>query len=101
MWILLKEYLDNNKNFRKSSIDCPLDLKKLRSKTPSQERQIVRKLMPIAFKLYDDDDELYFSGYMSSACSEEDFEPLDWAMGNYGCTKLKYRNPKTGKWKYL
>lgn len=48
------------------------------------------------FRLYDDDGELYFTGYLYSEeiAGEEvdEFAPLDWAMYDSGCTEIKYRN---------
>jgi len=45
------------------------------------------KGMPVRFKIYDDDDNLYFEGRME----EENFHPLDdFGMPSYGCTYLKY-----------
>jgi hypothetical protein len=46
------------------------------------------------FKLYDDDDILYYSGYLHEDIEGEDeFIPLDWGMMDSGCTRLDYRNP--------
>ncbi len=50
------------------------------------------------FKLYDDDGELYFEGASNDQSSEAAFVPLDWAMGNYGCTDIEYLDANTGKW---
>ena len=46
------------------------------------------------FKLFDDDDELYYEGVARDL--ETGFEPLDWAEYNAGCTKIKYL--EDGKW---
>jgi hypothetical protein len=54
--------------------------------------------LPHEFKLYDDDNELYYEGRCSS---DESFQPLDWAEGDAGCTYIKYKNPKTGTWEIL
>jgi hypothetical protein len=48
------------------------------------------------FKLYDDDDVLYYSGYLHKDC-EDELDPLDWAMYDSGCTRIDYRN-KDGKY---
>lgn len=57
------------------------------------------------FKLFDDDGELYYSGYalpLDSPYIESGFEPLDdFGMPNAGCTEIKYRNEKTGKYETL
>ena len=50
----------------------------------------------IFFKLYDDDDILYYSGYLHEN-EEDEFAPLDWGMADSGCTRIDVRNPKTGK----
>lgn len=101
MWIILKDYLES-KDIIVRSVDCDLDYKLLKKLSPEKRRRYVRKLMPIAFKLYDDDDELYFSGYQTHNPKDSGFEPLDdFGEGHSGCTKIKYRNPKTGKWDLL
>lgn len=51
------------------------------------------------FELYDDDEELYYRGYLHKDC-EDEFEPLDWGMYDSGCTDIKYRN-KLGKMEIL
>lgn len=53
------------------------------------------KEMTIAIRLYDDDDELYYSGWMTQELmdSEDCFAPLDWAMFNAGCTSMQYKEP--------
>lgn len=44
------------------------------------------------FKLYDDDDNCYYTGYFyGDADSEDAFIPLDWAARDAGCTYIKYR----------
>lgn len=51
----------------------------------------------IPFKLYDDDGNLYYEGYMSEKlyeAGEAIFEPLDWAMADAGCTELKVNGPR-------
>ena len=53
-----------------------------------------------AFKMYDDDKELYYLGRITG--NYEGFEPLDdFGMPNAGCTGIKYRDPNTGAWNYL
>jgi hypothetical protein len=43
--------------------------------------------LPVRFKMYDDDGELYFEGRMETP----DFHPLDdFGMPGYGCTEIKY-----------
>jgi hypothetical protein len=48
--------------------------------------------LPHRFKIYDDDDELYYEGRSSRI----DFEPLDWAMWDAGATRIDYL--ENGKW---
>ena len=43
------------------------------------------KAFPVRFKLYDDDDNLYYEGRMQ----QQEFGPLDWATGHAGCTYMK------------
>lgn len=62
--------------------------------TPEQVKQIKADGFTAHFKLYDDDDELYYSGYLKGnlAGSEEAFAPLDnYGEPNAGCTLIKYR----------
>lgn len=52
----------------------------------------------IPFRLYDDDDVLYYEGKMSEDC--EGFEPLDhFGMPNAGCTWIE--TFENGKWSQL
>lgn len=65
-----------------------------------------KSFMKNKFKLFDDDDNLYFEGiYDENSISdfnpEEEFEPLDWAMNDSGCTYMKYYNVKTKSWNIL
>jgi len=57
------------------------------------------------FKLYDDDDNLYFEGIAQELGDDDDpedeFNPLDWAMNDCGCTYIKYYNKKTKAWDTL
>lgn len=45
--------------------------------------------LPVWFRVFDDDRNLYFEGRMDTA----DFEPLDDLGRAYGATTLKYREP--------
>jgi hypothetical protein len=53
------------------------------------------------FKMYDDDDNLYFEGYfLGDKTAEEAFAPLeDYGEGGAGCTKIFYKNGR--KWEQL
>lgn len=53
-----------------------------------------------AFRLYDDDGNLCNSGVSSDRDSEEAFEPLDFAEGAYGCTRIDYLQDD-GEWETL
>jgi hypothetical protein len=48
----------------------------------------------LKFRLYDDDDELYFEGVMTPTKSESLFRPLDAFMG-WGCTSIKIKSGNT------
>jgi hypothetical protein len=59
------------------------------------------------FRMYDDDDELYYEGRWVADPDVPDeafegFEPLDcFGAPNAGCTRLDYRNDATGEWARL
>lgn len=53
-----------------------------------------------AFRLYGDDGDLIVSGVSSDRDSEEAFEPLDFAMDAYGCTRIDYLQDD-GEWETL
>ena len=42
------------------------------------------------FRLLDDDDIVYYSGLLFED-SDDEFEPLDWAMADSGCTQIEYK----------
>ncbi len=48
------------------------------------------------FRLYDDDGNLYAQGMIALDDDDDGFEPLDWAMGNWGCTEIRYHTPGKG-----
>ncbi|CAQ71596.1 hypothetical protein RALTA_B0985 [Cupriavidus taiwanensis LMG 19424] len=60
----------------------------------------LRKQMPYASRLYDDDGELYYEGLSSDRDSEIAFQPLDWATADSGCTYIEYLQDN-GKWEQL
>ena len=84
-----------------SSIEGPDDMgeKLVKLETPrvygtnQQERDNIRAGKAgkgTHFKLYDDDDNCYFTGYFyGDADSEDAFAPLDWATNDAGCTYIK------------
>jgi hypothetical protein len=47
--------------------------------------------LPHAFRLLDDDGEVYYLGRSDDASSQAAFAPLDWAEGYSGCTTIEYR----------
>lgn len=49
----------------------------------------------INFRIYDDDDILYFEGWMHEGI-EDDFAPLNWAMADSGATRIDLQ--ENGKW---
>lgn len=58
------------------------------------------------FKIYDDDNEIYYTGVRTGEAeefgSEDGFEPLDdFGTPNAGATEIRYFNPKTGEFKAL
>jgi len=57
----------------------------------------------VPFRLYDDDNNLYFEGLISENWIEGEadfaFAPLDWAMAVFGCTHMEYFNGE--KWEEL
>lgn len=59
---------------------------------------------PVAFRLLDDDGQVYFTGWLEgpeleTADGETAFEPLDVFGAAYGCTELQYQ--ENGCWKTL
>lgn len=69
-------------------------------KATKEDKAKAKKLgFTVFFELYDDDNIKYYSGYMHEDI-EDDFEPLDWAMYDSGCTYIKLRD-KDGKMEIL
>lgn len=59
------------------------------------------KAKGVYFRLYDDDDEHYYSGYVVVKNDEDLIAPLlDFGEGYAGCTKIKHRT-ESGKLEYL
>lgn len=56
----------------------------------------------VAFKMFDDDDNLYYEGFLyGDETSEDGFSPLEcYGTPNAGCTYIQYQN-KNGKWETL
>jgi hypothetical protein len=60
--------------------------------------------LPYEFRLFDDDNVLYYEGRcgdITSACEEEAFGPQDWAMNEAGVTTTEYRKVGATKWEDL
>lgn len=56
---------------------------------------------PFKFKLFDDDNVHYFTGYSAVDNTELAFNPLDEYGSNYGCTYIEYWNPIKKVWEML
>lgn len=57
--------------------------------------------LPYKFRLYDDDDNLYFEGSSDDRDSEAGFDPLDdYGMPDSGCTYIQYLQDD-GSWETL
>ena len=55
--------------------------------------QIAEHPKALEFRLYDDDGELYYTGFYLGPDYETQFAPLDdFGMPNSGCTSIHYRN---------
>jgi hypothetical protein len=93
-WIIVRNYLDSDTKLGGGkAIPAEHVLKAYKNHPDTQY-----------FMLYDDDDNLYYDGYiLEDEDSDYDslFDPLDWATYNAGCTYIKYRNQKTGKMEIL
>lgn len=57
-------------------------------------------VLPFRFQLFDDDGYLLYEGQSATYDDDAAFEPLDWAMGDSGCTYIEYRQPD-GTWERL
>ena len=106
MWILTRAHFGDRgqfcccdqEQFCLASWDCNVDVKSLDGLLYEQIVQIVRKTMPIAIRLYDENDVVLYSGYTSSIDEERDYEPLYWAMSKYECTEMRHYDPDTERW---
>lgn len=100
MWIITKDKIfdpniDKMSNVGRASMDF--------------NKKAFKEYKHIQFRLYDDDDNLYYCGLMDElqynraddGGPRSPFAPLDWAMHNAGCTKMKVKDPETGKWDWL
>lgn len=100
MWIITKDKLYD------PNLDATSDAGR---KSADFNKKVFKEEKHIQFRLYDDDDVLCYCGLMDEAqlnhvdddSPRSPFAPLDWAMHHAGCTKMKYKDPKSGKWDYL
>ena len=83
-WVITKDHIDG---FEHGAVD----------KLSDRAQEIIKSGTP--FRLYDDDGELYYEGRFLMTDDHTGFEPLDWAMGNDGCTEIKLF--EKGKWSTL
>lgn len=60
-----------------------------------------RRELRYAFRLYDDDDNLCYSGVSSDRDSEKAFAPLDYCTEAYGCTRIDYLQDDDETWETL
>lgn len=66
---------------------------------PLTQKEIRNHPKRVYFKMYDDDGNLYYEGYIvhSKGYQSCDFQPLDdFGAPNAGCTEIRLRNPQTG-----
>lgn len=55
-----------------------------------RERTTGRDPKGTAFRMFDDDGNLYFRGRFYGTADADWFAPLDWAMFDSGCTRIEY-----------
>ena len=89
-WIIDKDYID--------SVDGGLLV------TENMDEHVANELLKdgkgLKFKLYDDDKILYYEGRMVGDFEgEQQFDPLDWAQPNAGCTGMQTYDE--GKWEWV
>jgi hypothetical protein len=104
-WVITKDHLDNSSTESLTGdvgIIGPMDAF-LDSKTDITKHPDAKK-----FRMYDDDGELYYTGYIvvegepATEFGEECFNPLnDFGTPNAGAVRIAYLNPTTGKWETL
>lgn len=90
-WIVDKDYT-SFKGAKSVSVYGPRNM----TATPEEI-----KTLGIHFEMYDDDDILYYSGYVLADGDHNELMPLDhYGMPNAGCTKIKVRD-EHGKYRYV
>lgn len=102
-WIIIKDLIDGGDSLGTSVGIEPKPSKTFRNLDADSLKAEVDRLVAAGvrhkFRLYDDDGELYYEGLSSDAETEAAFDPLDWAMGHSGCTRIDYLI--NGKWEIL
>jgi hypothetical protein len=109
-WIITVDHINNREGDspQVGKMMCPPELAaQLRAASPA-ERQVIRDAFKAAmtdeFRLYDDDGELYYEGLcldLDNQDGDSAFQPLDWAMGDVGCTEMRHRKRGVGDWATL
>lgn len=92
-WVVDKEY-----DFGESKVGIDTEVMGPRNATATKEEIVAQG---IHFKMYDDDGNLYYSGYVLADDDHNEFMPLDhYGAPNAGCTYMKLRN-KDGTYSHL
>jgi len=90
-WIIVKDKIDNGSEVGTMGPNgCPFTAEEIKSKGEK-------------FRMSDDDDEIYYYGFLYNPDGEEEgeFAPLDdFGAPNAGCVNLEYKN-KDGKYQAI
>lgn len=90
-WIIDEDHLDGEGTGTTGPRDAPAELLTKLTGTSEGDK----------FRMYDDDEELYYSGRLLGD-DPSLFEPLDdYGTPNAGCTEIRYRNDEKGVWETL
>lgn len=84
--------------------DLVAELKTLAPEAKAARLQQFKDCLNFEFRLYDDDDELYFTGLcrdLDQQSGDSAFEPLDWATADSGCTRMDFRKKGAETWETL
>lgn len=92
-WIITHDHVSKSINGEHKIGMLVVDNKRVQN--GPQYNYVIERLK-YSFRLYDDDDVLYYEGQ----ADDEDFGPLNWAMADVGCTRIDYRQPD-GSWATL
>lgn len=95
MWKIYRDYINDGHTEPRETGKKSHDWNENRAKSEPMSK----------IRLLDDDKQVYFYAYMPTADLNDDeeiaFAPLDWAMANYGCTIMEYKDEKSGNWEIL